>query len=184
MSIPQSVGYTVMMKVYLSSDHVSPGTALTMAVVISKAGGAFGNPSAGASNATEVSNGWYKFALSTTDTNTVGDLVVRLTGTSADDSERVLQVVDANTGGLGALPAVAAGSAGCVMTTTSTLAEAYPGVGGNATIAQLLYEMAQNLAQFAISGTTITVYKRDGVTTAETYTLDSSTSPTSRSRTT
>lgn len=112
MSIPQGAAYTVLMKVYLSSDHVSDGTGRTMAVTISKAGGAFGNPSAGAANATEVANGWYSYALSTTDTGTVGDLVVRLTGAGADNSERVLQVVNANTGGLGALPNAAANANG------------------------------------------------------------------------
>lgn len=104
MGYPQSTAYTVTMKVYSSTDHTSDGTGLTMAVKISKAGGAFGNPSAGAVNATELSNGWYTYSLSTTDTNTLGDLVVRLTGTNADASERILPIVKATNGGLTALP--------------------------------------------------------------------------------
>jgi hypothetical protein len=104
-SVPQASAYTVMLKVFLATDHVSPATGKTVAVTISKAGGAFGNPSAGATNATEVANGWYSVALSTADTGTVGDLVVRGTSAGCDDSERLLQVVNAGTGGLGNLDA-------------------------------------------------------------------------------
>lgn len=84
----------VMLKVYLSSDHVSAATGKTIAITISKNGGAFGNPNAGATNATEVSSGWYKVTLDTTDTNTVGDLVVRGTSATCDDSEQTFDVVD------------------------------------------------------------------------------------------
>lgn len=91
----QSVAYTVMLKLFLSSDHVTAATGKTLAITISKAGGAFGNPNVGASNATEVSNGWYKFALDTTDTGTLGDLVVRGTSASCDDSERFLIIATA-----------------------------------------------------------------------------------------
>lgn len=83
----------VMLKLFLSSDHVTAATGKTVAITISKAGAAFGNPNAGATNATEVSNGWYKVTLDATDTNTVGDLVVRGTATSCDDTERIFRVV-------------------------------------------------------------------------------------------
>lgn len=202
MTIPAGSAYTVMMKCFLASDHVSPATGKTMAVVLSKAGGAFGNPNAGASNATEVADGWYKFALDATDTNTVGDLVVRLTAATVDDSERLLQIVNANTGGLAALPNVASGSAGAVITSgtgtaqlavsggaakvdgTSALTESYGTSGSGVTLAQALYELLQNLGEFSITGTTITVYKRDGATTAETYSLDDAVTPSSRHRVT
>jgi len=65
---------------------------------------------------------------------------------------------------------------------TTTLAEAYSTDGSAATPAQLLYDTLQSLTEFAISGTTLTVKKRDGSTTAGTYTLDSSSAPTSRTR--
>jgi hypothetical protein len=88
-----------MLKVYLSSDHVTAATGKTVAVTISKNGGAFGNPNAGATNATEVASGWYKVTLDTTDTNTLADLVVRGTATACDDTEQVMQVISATTGG-------------------------------------------------------------------------------------
>lgn len=81
-----------MLKLFLTSDHVSPATGKTVAVTISKNGGAFANPNAGATNATEVSNGWYKVTLDATDTGTEGDLVVRGTATACDDTERVFRV--------------------------------------------------------------------------------------------
>jgi hypothetical protein len=99
MSLAQSTARTVMLKLFLDTDHVTAATGKTVAITISKAGGAFANPNAGASNATEVSSGWYKFALDTTDTNTLGDLVVRGTNADCDDAERILEVVSATTGG-------------------------------------------------------------------------------------
>lgn len=108
----QSVARRVMLKAFLSSDHVSPATGKTIAVVISKNGGAFGNPSAGATNATEVSVGWYYVDLSTTDFGTLGDLVVRGTEGTIDAVERGFAVVAATNRGMTALPAAAADAAG------------------------------------------------------------------------
>jgi hypothetical protein len=70
--IPQSTAKTVYFKAYLSSDHVTEATGKTIAITISKNKGAFGNPNAGATNATEISSGWYNVDLSTTDTGTLG----------------------------------------------------------------------------------------------------------------
>ena len=50
--IPQSVAIRVTFKAYLASDHATPATGKTIAITISKNGAAFGNPSAGATNAT------------------------------------------------------------------------------------------------------------------------------------
>ena len=52
------------------------------------------------------------------------------------------------------------------------------------TVAQMMYMIWSALSDFAISGTTITCRKIDGSTTSMTFTTDSSTSPTSRTRTT
>ncbi len=67
---------------------------------------------------------------------------------------------------------------------TTTMAESYAADGAIGTPAQLLYEIVQNMTEFAISGTTWTTKKRDGVTTAATYTLDDDTTPTSKTRAT
>ena len=67
---------------------------------------------------------------------------------------------------------------------TRQMTEAYAADGAAPTLAQALFEIMQCLTEFAISGTTITVKKRDGSTTAMTFTLDSATIPTSRTRAT
>ena len=80
----------------LASDHISPATGLTPVVSISKAGGAFGAPSISA-NATEITAsgpGWYYISLSSTDTNTAGDLVVHAAVATADNTDFVDQVWD------------------------------------------------------------------------------------------
>jgi hypothetical protein len=89
--IPQSTAITVPLKAYLT-DGTTDATGKTIAVQISKNGAAFGNPSAGATNATEIANGWYTVALSVTDTATVGPLIVRGTATGCDNSELVYNV--------------------------------------------------------------------------------------------
>ncbi len=67
-----------------SADHVTGKTGLTVDVDISKAGAAFGN--AGGAVA-ELANGWYKITLTTTDTNTFGDLAYHCTAAGADPTD-------------------------------------------------------------------------------------------------
>lgn len=102
--IPQSKTIRVTLKAYLSSDHSTAATGKTIAVVLSKNGGAFGNPSGGATNATEIGNGWYYVDLSTTDSGTLGPLIVRGTSSGVDDVEQVYDVVKSTNGGYEALP--------------------------------------------------------------------------------
>lgn len=110
--IPQSVGIRVPLQAYLSSDHVSPATGKTIAITISKNGGAYGNPSAGATNATGIANGSYYVDLSTTDTGTLGPLFVRGTEADTDTIVTIYNVVAATNAGFTALPAAAADAAG------------------------------------------------------------------------
>ncbi len=106
--IPQSTAIRVQFYLTLTSDHVSPATGKTVAITISKNGAAFGNPSAGATNATEISNGWYYVDLSTTDTGTLGPLAVRGTAASSDDAGANFRVVNNVSAGFdGAIPELA-----------------------------------------------------------------------------
>jgi hypothetical protein len=90
----QSAAARVTLKAHLALDHITPATGLTtLAVVISKNGGAFENPNVGATNATEISAGWYYVDLDATDTNTVGPLVVRGTHGTTDPAEVLARVV-------------------------------------------------------------------------------------------
>jgi hypothetical protein len=67
---------------------------------------------------------------------------------------------------------------------TTALTESYNADGAAPTPAQALMLIMQRLTEFAISGTTITVKKLDGTTTAATLTLDSPTDPSSSTRAT
>jgi len=64
---------------------------------------------------------------------------------------------------------------------THTLTESYATSGSEMTLAQALYMIQQSITEFAISGVTISVKKLDG-TEAASYTLNSSTRPSSRTR--
>lgn len=89
----QSTSRNVAFKAFLAADHVTPATGKTIAITISKNAGTFTNPSGGATNATEIANGWYFVTLTTTDTNTVGDFIVRGTEGTIDPAEQICQVV-------------------------------------------------------------------------------------------
>lgn len=87
--LKQSTAYTRAFLMVDSSDHVTGKTGLTVAVTLSKAGGSFA--SAGGT-VTEISSGWYNIALTTTDTNTLGELAYHCTSTGADPTDFVDQV--------------------------------------------------------------------------------------------
>ena len=67
---------------------------------------------------------------------------------------------------------------------TTAMTESYGTDGSAVTLAQGVYVIMQGINEFAISGTTKTVKKLDGSTTAYTSTLDDATSPTSITRAT
>lgn len=62
------------------------------------------------------------------------------------------------------------------------LTESYAADGVAPTVEQVLFLIQQSLHEFSISGTTRTVKKLDGLTTAATFTLDDDTAPTSTTR--
>ena len=78
------------------------------------------------------------------------------------------------------LGTASAGAAGSVaIDGTTALTESYAAQGAGLTLAQGIYGITQQLGSQSIAGTTMTVLKRDNATTAKTYTLNSSTAPTS-----
>lgn len=93
MRIAQSVSKLVVFRAYLASDGKTPATGKTIAITISKNGAtSFSNPNAGATNATEMASGFYKFTLDTTDTNTAGPLAWRGTHADINDAGDVYSV--------------------------------------------------------------------------------------------
>jgi hypothetical protein len=94
--VPQATVLEVMFMAYLASDHLTPATGKTIPITISKNHGGLGNPNAGATNATAVSNGCYYVALDTTDTGTLGNLWVHGAEATIDDVNVFYRVVSAN----------------------------------------------------------------------------------------
>src|SRR6266446_10422514 len=70
-----------------------------------------------------------------------------------------------------------------VQFTRSLGTESYAAKGTVPTLAQAVFMLLQNMQEFSVSSTTVTIKKLDGATTAMTYTLDATT-PTSRTRAT
>jgi len=110
--IPQEVARLVVFKAYLASDHVTAATGKTILVQISQNTDPFADLDVGATNATEISNGWYKVQLGTVDTDARGPLIVRGTEGTIDPAEVVYEVVNATNAGFTALPNAAADAAG------------------------------------------------------------------------
>lgn len=145
--IPQSTTIRVQFYFTLSSDHVSAATGKSVAITISKNGAAFGNPSAGATNATEIASGWYYVDLSTTDTGTLGPLAVRGTAASCDDAGANFRVVSN----------VSAGFDGAM----AELSQATPSATPSWQAAlMLLYMMTRN--QLNVTGTQKSIYNDAG----------------------
>jgi hypothetical protein len=113
-------------------------------------------------------------------------------GNMADDSANVAaiktktdqltfttpNVVDASASG-GMTPATIAAA---VLNTAMT--ESYAADGAQATLTQAIYLIMQSISERSVSGTTLTIKKLDGSTTAATFTTNSATNPTSVTRTT
>lgn len=66
--------------------------------------------------------------------------------------------------------------------TVDTIADSYATDGSQPTIAQAILAIQQFLTEKSVTGTTVTVKKPDGTTTAMTFTLDSGTTPSSITR--
>ena len=125
--------------------------------------------------------------------NITGNVTGNLSGsvgsvTGAVDS--VTGAVGSVTGAVGSVTGLTASNLDAAITTratpaqvlTTTLTESYAADGVVPTLAQLLFMLWSALAQFSISGTTITSQKLDGTTAAMTFTLNDGTNPTSRNR--
>jgi hypothetical protein len=82
--LKQSTARNRMFLMVDSTDHLTGKAAASPVVTLSKDGGAF---AAAGGAITDRGSGWYSIALTTTDTNTVGDLAFHVTGTGADPTD-------------------------------------------------------------------------------------------------
>lgn len=173
-SIPQSTSFVHVFKAYLSSDHVTEATGKTIAITISKAGGAFGNPNAGATNATEISSGWYKVTLDTTDTGTLGIIAIRGAAATIDDFGDRLLVVSATTGGLTNLDAAISSRMATYTQPTGFLAATFPSgtIANTTNITSITGNITGNLSGSVGSVTGLTASNLDAAVSSRmaTYT--------------
>jgi hypothetical protein len=79
--LKQSTARNLMVFLTDATDHVSGKAGATLAITLSKDGGAFASISP---TVTERGNGWYNIALTTAHTDTLGDFVLRITASGAD----------------------------------------------------------------------------------------------------
>jgi hypothetical protein len=94
-----------------------------------------------------------------------------------------IAAIKAKTDNLPADPADASDVAAAISALlTTAMTESYSTDGGTVTVAQALYELLAIAQEKSISGTTMTVKKRDGSTTALTLTLNDATTPTAVTR--
>lgn len=112
--LTQGTAANVMVFMTSSTDHVTGLAGLTLTVTASKDGAAFASVSPAV---TDRGSGWYNLALTTSHTDTLGDLCLHVTGTLADPSDLVCRVIamnkaDSVRAGLTALPSAAAGASG------------------------------------------------------------------------
>lgn len=89
MLIQNSTAVTLLILMVDATDDETAETGVTVTTQISKNGGAFATTT---NSTTEISNGWYKVVLTTTETNTDGPLAVRATGTGCDEYRDYHQV--------------------------------------------------------------------------------------------
>jgi len=88
--LKQSVASNVMVFMTQAADHVTGLAGATLTITISKDGGAFASVSP---TVTDRGNGWYAVALTAAHTDTIGDLALRATATSADPTDLLCRVV-------------------------------------------------------------------------------------------
>jgi hypothetical protein len=89
-TLKQNTARNVLVFMSDATDHVTGLTGLTLTITASKAGAAFASITP---TVTERANGWYQLALTASHTNTLGDFALHITGTGADPSDILMEVV-------------------------------------------------------------------------------------------
>jgi hypothetical protein len=186
--LAKSTAYKRAFLMVQSSDHITGLTGATVTVTISKAGASFG---AIGGSVTEIGNGWYYVNYNTTDTGTVGDLAAHCTATSGDPTDFVDQVADTTVGTLGVVVVTNSDKTGYTASTVSdktgyaltsgernSVADAMldrdmsTGADNGSTTVRTVRQALRFLRnKWAISGSTLTVYKEDDTTSSWTSAL-------------
>ncbi len=84
MDLVQSTAFNRPIFMVGTADHITGLAGLTLTITASKDGAAFASISP---TVTDLGNGWYSLALTTTHTNTLGALAFHITGAAADPTD-------------------------------------------------------------------------------------------------
>ncbi len=135
-----------------SADHVTGLAGATLTINASADGGAF---SPITPVVTDLTNGWYSLALTTTHTQTLGDLVLHITATSADPTDLLMQVVldlpgatvSSVTGAVGSVTGAVGSVTGAVGSVTGAVGSVTGNVEGNivGTVASVVGNIGGNV---------------------------------------
>ena len=179
MLLKQSTARSVVVLMIDASDHVTGKTGLTLTINASKNGAAFATITP---TVTELAYGFYTLALTTSQTDTLGDLALHVTATGADPTDQVWQVVadlpgagstdsanisaiKAKTDNLPAAPAAVGDIPTATQNADALLKRDMSAVSGEAARSPLnALRWLRN--KWSISGGTLTVTKEDDTTTA------------------
>lgn len=88
--LKQSTARDIVVLMIDSTDHVTGKTGLTLTISLSKNAAAFASITP---TVTELVSGFYKLALTSTHTDTLGDFALHITSTGADPTDLLRQVV-------------------------------------------------------------------------------------------
>lgn len=88
--LTQSTAHNLMVFMVDDTDHITGKTGLTLTMTASKNGAAFGSISP---TVTERGDGWYNMALTTSHTDTLGDLAFHIVASDADPLDFKVKVV-------------------------------------------------------------------------------------------
>lgn len=146
--------YTYAFLLVDAGDDETSETGLTPTVQLSKNGGAFANASGAI---TEISNGWYKVTLSTSETNTDGPLVIRAFGTGTDEWREKLQVYT------NSLTDTEVNRIADIILRRN-LANVFASANGDALSLKSLYGFMLSFLKASVSGSTKTVQNTDNST--------------------
>ena len=91
----QSQAQTITFVMVDSSCNEVTGLGSGFTLQVSKAGGAF---AASTGTKAEISNGWYSYALTAAETNTIGPLSIRVTGAGCEQQNLLFFVREATVG--------------------------------------------------------------------------------------
>ncbi len=142
-----------------TADHLTGLAGLTLTITASKDGAAFASITP---TVTDRGSGWYSLALTTTHTNTLGDLALHITGTAADPSDPKFQVVTLLPGESVVVGSFAAGAITAAAFTAGAIdaaAIAADAIGSSELAASAVNEIADQvwdelIAGHAVSGST------------------------------